>query len=319
MKNPTEFGNRLLRRNDNRDRDDLLTNYMKRLPPWLKNIKKASCESHNLKRGLRAKGLHTVCEEARCPNLGECFKKGTATFMLMGNICTRACKFCAVKKGVPQALDPDEPSKIANQILKLKLKHAVITSVTRDDLEDGGASHFALTINEIKKQIPQASIEVLTPDFQGKLADLKKVLGAKPDIFNHNIETVPSLTPQIRDPKANYQRSINVLRMVSKLRRTPDAVRQTKIKSGFMVGLGESKKEILTTIRDLKDAGCEIITIGQYLMPSKAAFPVQEYIHPQEFEEYAVYGRSIGVAHMHCGPLVRSSYMAGEISQKQEV
>ncbi|MFH1873719.1 MAG: lipoyl synthase [Pseudomonadota bacterium] len=277
-----------------------------RLPDWLKNINKASDASHNLKKDLRAMGLHTVCEEARCPNLGECFKKGTATFMIMGNVCTRSCKFCAVNSGVPAPLDQSEPYKIAEQVLKLKLKHVVITSVTRDDLKDGGASCFALTIEEIKKGAPQTTIEVLTPDFGGRIKDLETVIQAGPYILNHNVETVVRLTPQIRDPKASYQLSINVLKMVSKLR-------CTKIKSGFMLGLGETKQEVKATIKDLKDAGCDIITIGQYLMPSKAAIPVKEYIHPQEFEEYAAYGRNIGVEHMFCGPLVRSSYMAEKI------
>lgn len=257
-----------------------------------------------MKRSLRKGGLHTVCEEARCPNQGECFSRGTATFLIMGNVCTRSCGFCSVGTGKPLPLDREEPARVAAMVLEMGLKHAVVTSVTRDDLEDGGAAHFAGTIFEIKKICPETTVEVLTPDFEGREGDIRTVCEAGPHIFNHNIETVERLTPAVRN-KASYGRSLAVLRT---------AKRWTLVKSGLMVGMGETPKEIEAALFDLKDAGCDIVTIGQYLRPTKGSLPVAEYIHPDRFKEYESLGREIGIKHMFCGPFVRSSYIGGPVN-----
>lgn len=280
------------------------------LPSWLKKRGGTGVNIHGMKRGLRARGLHTVCEEARCPNLGECFERGTATFMIMGGICTRSCRFCAVKNGEPFPLDPNEPSNIAEEAFKLKLKHIVVTSVTRDDLSDGGASHFASVIESIRYKKTYATIEVLTPDFNGDRISIQKILDAGPTIFNHNVETVKRLTPSVRNKRASYERSLGILEFADRTVRTEN---KTLIKSGFMLGFGEIPDEIKETIRDLRDAGCSIITIGQYLQPKREALPVVEYVKPETFDEYRKYGESIGIKNMFCGPFVRSSYMAGEI------
>lgn len=263
---------------------------------------------HEIKKGLRAHGLHTVCEEARCPNLSECFSKKTATFMIMGNICTRSCGFCSVANGKPLPLDPEEPKRVAKQALELNLKHVVVTSVTRDDLEDGGAGFFADTIKEIRYVVPDATVEVLTPDFRGEQAPIEKVCKAFPDVFNHNLETVERLTPVIRN-KASYETSLKVLKTASLFSKT------IMIKSGIMAGLGETEKEVIKTIRDLKDTGCDIITVGQYLRPTKSAVAVSEYVTPEQFDKYKKIGEEIGVKYMFCGPFVRSSYMAHEIKR----
>jgi len=255
---------------------------------------------------LEGLNLHTICEWALCPNRGECFKKGTATFMILGNICTRNCGFCAVKEGKPLPLDPEEPYHIAQAARHLQLKHIVVTSVTRDDLPDGGAEHFAETIIEIKKQLPKSTIEVLVPDFKGSWEALQRVIDAQPEVINHNIETVNRLYRLVR-PKAVYKRSLELLRQVK--------IRDKNIisKSGIMVGLGEEEEEIVQAMKDLREVDSDILTIGQYLRPSPLHLRVQNYIHPDKFEEYQKIGISLGFKYVASAPLVRSSYHAGEI------
>jgi lipoyl synthase len=255
---------------------------------------------------LEGLNLHTVCDSALCPNRGECFKKGTATFIILGNICTRNCGFCAVKKGKPLPLDPEEPYHIAQAAKHLQLKHIVVTSVTRDDLPDGGAEHFAETIIEIKKQLPKSTVEVLVPDFKGFWEALQRVIDAQPEVINHNIETVNRLYRLVR-PKAIYKRSLELLRQVK--------IRDKNIisKSGIMVGLGEEEEEIIQAMKDLREVDGDILTIGQYLRPSPLHLRVQNYIHPDKFEEYQKIGMSLGFKYVASAPLVRSSYHAGEI------
>jgi len=255
---------------------------------------------------LEGLNLHTVCDSALCPNRGECFKKGTATFIILGNVCTRNCGFCAVKKGKPLPLDPEEPYHIAQAAKHLQLKHIVVTSVTRDDLPDGGAEHFAETIIEIKKQLPKSTVEVLVPDFKGSWEALQRVIEAQPEVINHNIETVNRLYRLVR-PKAVYKRSLELLRQVK--------IRDKNIisKSGIMVGLGEEEEEIIQAMKDLREVDGDILTIGQYLRPSPLHLRVQNYIHPDKFEEYQKTGMSLGFKYVASAPLVRSSYHAGEI------
>jgi lipoic acid synthetase len=255
---------------------------------------------------LEGLNLHTVCDSALCPNRGECFKKGTATFIILGNICTRNCGFCAVKKGKPLPLDPEEPYHIAQAARHLQLKHIVVTSVTRDDLPDGGAEHFAETIIEIKKQLPKSTVEVLVPDFKGSWEALQRVIDAQPEVINHNIETINRLYRLVR-PKAVYKRSLELLRQVK--------IRDKNIisKSGIMVGLGEEEEEIIQAMKDLREVDGDILTIGQYLRPSPLHLRVQNYIHPDKFEEYQKTGMSLGFKYVASAPLVRSSYHAGEI------
>jgi len=258
---------------------------------------------------LKELNLHTVCDSALCPNRGECFKKGTATFMILGNICTRNCQFCAVEKGNPLPLDLEEPYHIAQAAKHLNLKHVVITSVTRDDLPDGGAKHFARTITEIKKILPESTIEVLVPDFEGSWEALQIVIDAHPEVINHNIETVSRLYKLVR-PKAVYKRSLELLRQIK--------IRDKNIisKSGVMVGLGEEKDEMIKAMKDLREVDCNILTIGQYLKPSPHHLKVSNYIHPDEFEAYRKIGMSLGFKYVASAPLVRSSYQAGEILNK---
>jgi len=257
---------------------------------------------------LSSLNLHTVCDSALCPNRGECFQNGTATFMIMGDVCTRNCQFCAVKKGKPLQLDPEEPIHIAQASVKLNLKHVVITSVTRDDLADGGAEHFARTVIEVKKKLAESTIEVLIPDFQGSIDSLKRVLDSPADVINHNIETVLHLYPVVR-PIAEYNTSLNLLRKVKEFR---DNV---ITKSGIMLGLGEEKGEVIQTMKDLRKVNCDVLTIGQYLRPSPQHLKVKKYIHPDEFEMYGEIGRSLGFRYVLSAPLVRSSYHAGEITR----
>lgn len=272
-------------------------------PEWLK-IKSYSNQSRlEIEELLSKLSLHTVCEEANCPNMIECFCSKTATFMILGRVCTRNCTFCNVLKGATEIVDSEEPNNVAKATQQLGLKHAVITSVTRDDLEDGGAGHFALVIEAIKKLDNKVIIEVLTPDFQGNLDALKKVVNAKPDILNHNIETVPRLYPEVR-PMAIYERSLKFLNTSKILDNT------ILTKSGIMVGLGEEKNEIIATMKDLRKNHCDLLTIGQYLPPSKQHHPVIEYIHPDVFEEYRLAALEMGFKHVASGPLVRSSYQA---------
>ncbi len=248
-------------------------------------------------------GLHTVCQSASCPNIGECFGHGTATFLILGGVCTRRCRFCAVPKGEPAALDSGEPAKVAQAAAALGLRHVVVTSVTRDDLPDGGAGHFAATIVAVRAASPGTTVEVLTPDFAGDAHSLDIVLSACPEIFNHNVETVPRLYPTVR-PGADYRRSLAVLAAAA---REP-----LLVKSGLMVGLGESEKEIIAVLGDLAAAGVRAVTVGQYLRPSPAHLPVVEYIHPDQFRRYEQAARSLGFSRVAAGPLVRSSYHAAD-------
>ncbi|SHJ16957.1 lipoic acid synthetase [Geosporobacter subterraneus DSM 17957] len=272
-------------------------------PDWLK-IKVTGGENRKRVEEIVSRlSLHTVCEEANCPNLMECFCKKTATFMILGNICTRKCTFCNVSKGTTLPIDQNEPSHIATAVKELGLRHVVITSVTRDDLTDGGAGQFANVINEIRNFDRRVTIEVLIPDFQGCLDALKIVIAAKPDIINHNIETVPRLYPSIR-PAAVYNRSLELLKNVKEI--DPSIL----TKSGIMVGLGELHEEVVAVFKDLRMNGCDMLTIGQYLAPSKDHHPVYEYIHPEVFDQYRQRGEEMGFHHVASGPFVRSSYMA---------
>lgn len=276
-----------------------------RLPPWLtRRVPKAEV-LEEMKDMLEGLGLHTVCESAHCPNIGECFAKKTATFMILGDRCTRNCRFCAVTSEKPLPVDKDEPIRVARAVENLRLKHVVITSVTRDDLEDGGAFIFASTISEIKKINPPPTIEVLIPDFQGSIQALGKVIDAHPEIIAHNVETVPRLYPQVR-PQADYRRSLNIIKMVKD--KQPDIY----TKSGLMVGLGETKEEVLGLMDDLRGSGCDIITIGQYLRPSSKHLEVKEFIKPEVFEYYKNEALKKGFKHAASSPFVRSSYNSEE-------
>lgn len=276
-----------------------------RRPHWLKVQASWGENYRRIKSLLAQSNLHTVCQEANCPNISHCFEEGTATFLILGDVCTRGCTFCDVRSGVPLPVDEDEPERVAETVKKLNLNYAVITSVTRDDLDDGGASIFALTINEIKSSIPGCKVEVLIPDFGGSLESLKKVLEAKPDVLNHNMETVQRLYPQVRKG-ADYRRSLDLLRNVKEVDKS------MVTKSGVMLGLGESLEEIVELIRDLRNVDCNLLTIGQYLSPSNEHLPIVKFYHPDEFAELKVVGEEMGFAHVESGPLVRSSYHASE-------
>jgi lipoic acid synthetase len=259
---------------------------------------------------MRENSLHTVCESLACPNRTECFSRGTATFMILGDVCTRACGFCNVTTGLPYAPpSPDEPRSVAETAKRMNLEHVVVTSVTRDDLPDGGAAQFAATIRAIRESLPNAAIEVLTPDFRGDLGAVKIVVDARPDYFNHNVETVPSCYRHVR-PGARFDRSVAVLAEAKRL----DATVITK--SGLMLGFGETREEVLATMQSLRDAGCEIITIGQYLQPKRKKLEVVEYVHPDVFEEYRVRGLAMGFPAVFSGPFVRSSYMADIVAHQ---
>ena len=274
------------------------------IPPWAR--KKYSLGTLAAVKGqLRELGLHTVCESARCPNIGECFKKPTATFMILGGVCTRRCRFCAVGKGAPEAVDPLEPGNVAEAAKRLKLTHVVITSVTRDDLPDGGAGQFAAVIRALRAEVPGVAIEVLTPDFGGSVEQLRTVLDAGPDIFSHNVETVPRLYSTVR-PQAVYSRSVEVLRAAKEI--APGIY----TKSGLMAGFGETEEEVVSVMRDLRGAGCDLLTIGQYLRPTKENIEVAEYVTPEVFEKYAEAARAMGFLSVASAPFVRSSYNAEE-------
>jgi lipoic acid synthetase len=262
-------------------------------------------EVFKIKKLLRRLNLHTVCEEANCPNIGDCFSRKTATFMIMGDVCTRNCPYCNVSHGKPQALDPQEPENVANAVKTLGLKHVVITSVDRDDLPDGGASHFANVIKKVKEINPGITIEVLIPDFKGSIESLKTVLDANPEVVNHNIETVKELYKIVR-PQGNYEKSLKILRSIKEISS------KTISKSGFMVGLGETKEQIINLMEDLYKNNVEIITIGQYLQPSKNHLPVNRYYSEEEFKEFEEIGYKIGFKYVFSGILVRSSFNAQE-------
>ncbi len=276
------------------------------LPDW---IKVRASNLHNAKRILRDHRLSTVCEEARCPNKGYCFSKPTATFMILGDICTRNCGFCSVKSGRPHNLDIDEPDRIADAVYKMGLRYVVITSVSRDDLPDGGATQFAKTIIAIRNRIHNSKVEVLTPDFKGDINCLKVVLDAMPDVFNHNIETSKRLYYKVR-PQADYDRSLKVLKNSKRI--APNI----KTKSGLMLGLGETIDEVIDIFKDLREVGCDFLTIGQYLRPTKKNLPVVEYIRPEIFEELKERAIELGFEYVASGPLVRSSMNAEEMFNK---
>ncbi len=277
----------------------------KRLPDWLKKRIpdiKATEETKNI---LERLNLNTVCESAKCPNIGECFSRHTATFMILGDICTRNCRFCAVKHGVPLTVDNDEPRRLSVAVSQLGLKHVVITSVTRDDLKDYGAGQFADVVNEIRKHNKDTSIEILTPDFKGDINCIDHVVKSRPDVFGHNVETAPGLYQKVRQ-KADYNTSLHLLEVVKKM--DPEII----TKSGIMVGLGESKEEVLKIMDDLRDVDCDLLTLGQYLSPSQNHFPVKEFITPEIFEEYKKLAEDKGFF-IASGPFVRSSYKADEL------
>jgi len=275
-----------------------------RKPNWIRAKSQASPEVAEVKRLLRENGLHTVCEEASCPNLGECFGHGTATFMILGDICTRRCPFCDVAHGRPLAVDSDEPARLGAAISRMRLKYVVITSVDRDDLRDGGAGHFAACVAATRAGCPGIQVEVLTPDFRGRMeVALAALAAAPPDVFNHNLETVPRLYRACR-PGADYQGSLELLR------RFGEAHPEVPTKSGLMVGLGEAFEEIVAVMQDLRAFGVRMLTIGQYLQPSVHHLPVERFVHPDEFAEYARIGTELGFTHVASGPMVRSSYHA---------
>jgi lipoic acid synthetase len=278
-----------------------------RKPGWLKIKVKYTEEMYRVSRIVREYGLNTVCEEARCPNIYECWGAGTATFLILGDICTRNCRFCSVKKGNPGGIvDRSEPFRVAMAVRRLGLKYVVITSVDRDDLNDGGSSIYSETINIVKKMNPGVYVEVLIPDFLGDYSSLKKVVDAGPDVLSHNIETVKRLTPVVRDRRASYHLSLEVLKMVK------DIDSNILTKSGIMLGLGETFEEVVDALEDLRSIGVDIITIGQYLMPSKRHYDVVEYVRPEVFKELEGIAYDLGFRYVASGPNVRSSYMAGE-------
>jgi lipoic acid synthetase len=284
-----------------------------RLPEWARKSATHFESLNKLKAGLRALNLHTVCESARCPNIHECFHRGAATFMILGNLCTRGCGFCSVPKGNSRIhdmrLDPAEPANVARMTAEMKLRYVVITSVNRDDLADGGSTHFAETVRLVKEALPAARVEVLTPDFDGNMDAVARVLDAGPHVFNHNMETVPRLYRRVR-PQAKYRQSLDVLRFAREHR--PDVL----TKSGFMAGLGETVEEVQQLLGDLREQDVDVATIGQYLQPTRRNLKVAEYVTPERFDEYRDFGLGLGFKMVFSGPLVRSSYMADLVSEQ---
>lgn len=279
---------------------------MPRLPAWLRRDIRTDRDYGRVQRLVASGGLHTVCQSARCPNICECWNRGTATFMILGDSCTRNCRFCAVQHGAPAVIDSGEPERVATACREMGLRYAVITSVTRDDMEDGGAGLFAATIRAIRREVPDAAVEVLVPDFKGRESSISTVLEARPDVFAHNVETVARLQGRIR-PQASYARSLAVLRFAAGWRPL------VPVKSGFMVGMGETDAEIEAALADLRAAGCRMVTIGQYLAPTRGHAPVERFVEPALFEVYAGMARRLGFAYVASGPLVRSSYRAEEL------
>ncbi len=275
----------------------------RRHPPWLKVRAPGGPEFAETMATVRELGLHTVCQEARCPNIGECWGHRTATFMLLGDTCTRNCGFCAVTHGRPLAVDPAEPLRVASAVARLGLRHVVVTSVNRDDLADGGAAHFAATARAIKRLLPGCRVEVLVPDFQGNLASVAEVVASPIDVFNHNLETVPRLYRRVR-AGARYARSLAVLEAARRAREG------LLTKTGLMLGLGETQEELASVFRDLRSIGCDILTLGQYLRPSGEHLPVERYVPPEEFTAFGAEALALGFRHVEAGPLVRSSYHA---------
>lgn len=281
-----------------------------RMPAWLRRPLARPGAYSEVGRLVSELDLHTVCESAKCPNRGECYSAGTATFMIMGGVCTRGCRFCAVESRHPEPLDPDEPRRVAEAARRLGLRHVVITTVTRDDLDDGGAVHFVAVIEAVRSEVPDAAVEVLTSDFGGRLESVDLVLEAAPDVFNHNVETVPRLYPEVR-PEADYARSLAVLA------RSRQVAPRVPTKSGLMLGLGERVDEVREVMRDLRDAGVELLTLGQYLRPSAEHLPVRRFVEPSEFADLAREGYRMGFSAVASAPFVRSSYHAGELAAER--
>ena len=285
----------------------------KRKPTWIRAKTHSNPEVSRLKKLLRENNLHTVCEEAACPNLGECFTHGTATFLIMGNICTRRCPFCDIAHGKPNPLDQNEPHHLAKTIASMKLKHVVVTSVDRDDLRDGGSAHFTECIAEIRKQSPNTKIEVLVPDFRGRMdVALEQLTKSPPDIFNHNLESIPRLYKAVR-PGSDYKWSLDLIKRFQEMH--PDV----PTKSGLMLGLGESIEEVHQVMQDLRDHGCRMLTLGQYLQPSRHHLAVERFVTPAEFDELAIVAKKMGFEHVASGPMVRSSYHADLQAQGEHV
>ncbi|MBW1695529.1 MAG: lipoyl synthase [Deltaproteobacteria bacterium] len=282
-----------------------------RKPYWLKRRLPTAAAYEGVRKLIYQKNLHTVCQEARCPNIWECFSRRTATFLILGSNCTRNCRFCAVSNGPPAAEDPAEPEAVAMAVKEMQLDYVVVTSVTRDDLSDGGAGYFAATIDAIRKRMPDTKIEVLIPDFKGSPDALQTVIDASPDVLNHNLETVPRLYPRVR-PQAVYRRSMELLQRARKWRKG------LQIKSGLMLGLGESRTEIHRTLQDLLSAGCDMLTLGQYLQPTANHLPVSRFIPPEEFDDWKQSALKMGFKQVASGPFVRSSYHAREFFQGTE-
>ena len=278
-----------------------------RLPEYLKRPIIDTDKTRTVRKILKANCLNTVCENARCPNKNECYTKHTATFLIMGGVCTRNCKYCNISCQKPEPLDVDEPKHIAKAVKDLGLKYAVITSVTRDDLPDGGAEHFAKCIEEIRKISPDTKIEILTPDFKGNIESLNTIIKAHPDVFNHNIEAVREIFKTVR-PQGNYDVSLSVLKYIKENS-------DIKTKSGLIIGLGEDFEQIKETFEDLYNVGCDILTVGQYIQPSKEHYPVGKYYKPEEYEELKKLATSVGIKHSQIGPLVRSSYNAASLME----
>lgn len=273
-----------------------------RHPGWLKVPLPAGKNYHDVRKLIKQHHLHTVCQSAHCPNIGDCWGQRTATFMILGDICTRNCRFCAVISGKPGTVDQDEPKRVAEAVKKLSLRYVVITSVTRDDLPDGGAAIFAVTIREIRKALPACQVEVLIPDFNGSEPAISAVIEASPNVLNHNMETVPSLYPLVR-PEADYQRSLELLRLAKQ--------QGMLTKTGLMLGLGETDEEVLAVMYDLREIDCDILTLGQYLQPSVKHVAIDRYLTPGEFDHFKKVGEDMDFRHIEAGPLVRSSYNAG--------
>lgn len=296
---------------ENRPVRQTLVDGAQRLPDWVKRSVLNTDDNRQVRQILKEQNLSTICESGRCPNKGECWANKTATFLLMGPICTRTCRFCSVNKGAPMPLEADEPIRVTEAAKQMGLRHIVLTSVNRDDLPDQGSEHFAKTIQTLKEEIPGIIVEILTPDFQGNKDCLKTVLAANPSVFNHNLETVPRLYLSVR-PGSKYQRSLDVLAASKELR--PDIA----TKSGIMLGLGESRQETEEVLKDMRKHNVDIVTMGQYLRPSKDQLPVQRYVTPEEFSELGDFALSLGFKTVHSGPLVRSSYHAEEIAKNLE-
>ncbi len=280
-----------------------------RLPPWFKQEPSDMKTVSEVQKLLEELSLHTICESARCPNAGQCLSQRTATFLILGDTCTRHCTFCAVKKGAALPVDATEPDRLLEAVLKLGLKYVVVTSVTRDDLQDGGALHFAEVITRLRENVVGIAVEVLIPDFLGSRAPLEIVVNAGPKVINHNVETVPRLYPEVR-PEADYDRSVELLALVKEL--NPNMV----TKSGLMLGLGETHEEVIELMNDLREADCDLLTIGQYLQPTSRHHPVKRFVPPEEFLEYETTGRDLGFTEVASAPLVRSSYRAAEMFEK---